>query len=100
MLLNNLKLSFVIHSTALRTYPELFYKVQYRFGDENNPIRLEILMIDTMVLCGNTIDVQGDGFIDWVFNSKKLEPTGPPPEYKELAAQQWRWIEQQLAQST
>uniref|UniRef100_A0A915EAM8 Calcineurin-like phosphoesterase domain-containing protein n=1 Tax=Ditylenchus dipsaci TaxID=166011 RepID=A0A915EAM8_9BILA len=57
-----------------------------------------MLMLDTIVLCGNTVDIQGESLFSWIF-SKKKEPNGPPPEYVELAAKQWEWIERMLSSS-
>ena len=57
-----------------------------------------MLMLDTIVLCGNTVDVQGNGIFGWLF-SKKRDPVEPPPEYKDLAKKQWEWIEEQLEKS-
>ncbi|KAI1708326.1 calcineurin-like phosphoesterase domain-containing protein [Ditylenchus destructor] len=65
------------------TFPKLFYKVRYKFGSASTPTIVDILMLDTIVLCGNT----------------KKDPNGPPPEYVELAAEQWRWIEDNLRDS-
>jgi len=58
-----------------------------------------VLMVDTIVLCGNTVDIQGQSLFSWLF-SRKRDPTGPPPEYEELAKEQLRWIEDQLQNST
>lgn len=59
---------------------------------------VEILMIDTIVLCGNTVDVGSESLLSWVF-SKKTEANGPPPKYLELAVKQWNWIEKNLKNS-
>lgn len=63
------------------------------------PVVLEIFFLDTIVLCGNTVDVQGDSIFSWLF-AKKLQPNGPPPKYQELAHEQWEWIERELANSS
>lgn len=56
-------------------------------------------MIDTIILCGKTIDVQGEGLFNWLF-SKKRDPKEPEPEYREAAEKQWEWIEKTLQSST
>ncbi|KAF7639725.1 Metallophos domain-containing protein [Meloidogyne graminicola] len=86
------------------TFPHLFYKIRIIFDYQNiteeisKPVVLEILMLDTIVLCGNTEDVQGKSLFSWLFSTKK-EPNGPEPEYEELAKRQWKWIEKQLKNS-
>ncbi len=55
-------------------------------------------MIDTIVLCGNTVDMQDQSLLSWIF-AEKMEPDGPPPEYRELANEQLEWIEGQLRTS-
>ena len=55
-------------------------------------------MIDTIVLCGNTEDIQGKSLFSWMF-SKKREPNGPEPKFEKLAKKQWKWIEKQLENS-
>jgi len=83
------------------TFPDLFYKIHYNFGmNGGKKTTIDILMIDTIVLCGNTVDIQGDKIWDWWLFSKKLNPTGPPEKYVELAKQQWQWIEKNLREST
>uniref|UniRef100_A0A914C296 Calcineurin-like phosphoesterase domain-containing protein n=1 Tax=Acrobeloides nanus TaxID=290746 RepID=A0A914C296_9BILA len=54
-------------------------------------------MIDTIILCGNSIDVQGSGVIDWIF-AKHKNPDTPP----DIAAanRQLSWLEEQLSKST
>jgi len=95
----NAQLAYTNHSRKW-TFPKLFYTIRYNFNIGNEiPLSFEMLMIDTIVLCGNTVDVQGDGLFDWLF-SKHKEPTGPPKEYRKLAKEQWEWIEEQLNKST
>uniref|UniRef100_A0A914BU86 Calcineurin-like phosphoesterase domain-containing protein n=1 Tax=Acrobeloides nanus TaxID=290746 RepID=A0A914BU86_9BILA len=77
------------------TYPELYYKVSYHFG-LNGEISIDFLMIDTIVLCGNTIDVQGSSLLNWIFAKHKAPEV---PEDIEAANRQWAWIEQHLAAS-
>jgi len=87
-----------------RTFPDLFYKIRISFDFDKNsttqssPVILEILMLDTIVLCGNTVDMEGQSLFSWLF-AKKKDPDGPDPEYVELAKKQWKWIEHQLRNS-
>jgi len=85
------------------TFPSLFYKVKYSFGDQRSSrserTTVEMLFIDTIVLCGNTVDVQGESLLSWLF-AKKKTPNGPEPEYIQLAKEQWEWIEETLRTST
>lgn len=66
---------------------------------DQQPVVLDLLMLDTIVLCGNTVDMDGQSsMFSWLF-SKKKDPDGPDPEYRELAKQQWAWIERKLNES-
>ncbi|KAL3109534.1 hypothetical protein niasHT_011689 [Heterodera trifolii] len=85
------------------TFPRLFYKVRLSFDGLSSPsapsaVRVDLLMLDTVVLCGNTVDVQGDSLFNWLF-AQKREPNGPSAEHRQLAVQQWAWIEQQMRRS-
>ncbi|KAH7701310.1 Ser/Thr protein phosphatase family protein [Aphelenchoides avenae] len=83
------------------TFPSLYYKLGYKFGGRNPPEakQVDIIFIDTIILCGNTIDVQGESLWNWLFYKKKT-PNGPDPGFEEQAKEQWAWIEKQLAVST
>lgn len=66
-----------------RRFPELYYKLELSVGD----VRVDIVMIDTVVLCGNSDDRESGA------------PLGPARD--DVAAEkQWRWIEKTLASST
>ncbi|VDK48144.1 unnamed protein product [Anisakis simplex] len=77
------------------TYPSLYYKVSYKFSAKNTSV--DFLMIDTIVLCGNTRDIDNAGFFDMIFADVSKNPNNPRDP--EAARKQWQWIEEQLSQS-
>ncbi|KAL6730314.1 hypothetical protein Aduo_001295 [Ancylostoma duodenale] len=74
-------------------FPNLYYKVTFTVGDSTT---VDVLMIDTIVLCGNTADIQNGGFFDLLWN-KSHDPEGPTDPEK--AEEQWQWIRETLNSS-
>ncbi|PAV76576.1 hypothetical protein WR25_19210 [Diploscapter pachys] len=73
-------------------YPALYYNMTYMVKD----MKIEIVVIDTIELCGNTRDVENGGFFDMMLASK-TDPKGPKDPIK--AQQQMTWIEKILQNS-
>ena len=67
-----------------RNFPDYYYKLQ--FVIPGSEMLVDIVMIDTVVLCGNS----DDDFLG-------LQPPGP--ENQKLADDQLTWIEKQLQMS-
>uniref|UniRef100_A0A914YTB7 Tartrate-resistant acid phosphatase type 5 n=1 Tax=Panagrolaimus superbus TaxID=310955 RepID=A0A914YTB7_9BILA len=86
----------ILHTNRsnLWTFPRLYYSIKYRFGNPSKT--LQIVMIDTIELCGNCIDVEGEDIISWIWH-KKLVPDHPANQ--EVADKQWKWLENELSQS-
>ena len=64
-------------------YPDYYYKVNYPVPGGKS---IDIIMVDTILLCGNTES-------DFTFE----QPSGPVN--KKGAEEQWAWLEKQLASS-
>ncbi|VDM75430.1 unnamed protein product [Strongylus vulgaris] len=73
-------------------FPKLYYKLSFSLND----ISVDILMIDTIVLCGNTADIQNGAAFD-VLLTRSHVPQGP--KEPEKAEMQWRWINENLSAS-
>jgi hypothetical protein len=59
---------------------------------------VDFLFLDTVIACGNSIDVDSRSFFSWVRAAEKL-PKGPEPPYIEEAKKQWEWFEEELKNS-
>ena len=67
-----------------RNFPNYYYKLQFTIPGSKAVI--DILMIDTVLLCGNSdADILGK------------QPEGP--ESESVAEKQWQWIESNLKAS-
>ncbi|VDN08450.1 unnamed protein product, partial [Thelazia callipaeda] len=77
------------------TYPASYYKFSYAFGE--NSTLVEFLMIDTIILCGNTRDVTEAGFLDMLFASVDKNPNTPKDPV--AANAQLQWIKEHLNDS-
>ncbi|VDK84095.1 unnamed protein product [Cylicostephanus goldi] len=73
-------------------FPKLYYKLSFSLKNSS----VDILMIDTIVLCGNTADIQNGGFFDMLWN-RSHHPEGPTDPKK--AEEQWKWINENLNSS-
>ncbi|KAK6040024.1 Ser/Thr phosphatase family protein [Cooperia oncophora] len=62
-----------------------------------NNVSIDVLMLDTIVLCGNTADIENGGFFDMLWN-KSHDPEGPTDVAK--AELQWKWIAETLNSSS
>ncbi|VDM77038.1 unnamed protein product [Strongylus vulgaris] len=73
-------------------FPKLYYKLSFSLKNSS----VDVLMIDTIVLCGNTADIQNGGFFDMLWN-RSHHPEGPSDPQK--AEEQWKWINENLNSS-
>ena len=76
-------------------FPNLYYKIQYQLS---NDIKVDFVMIDTIVLCGNTRDIKYNTDPYLVSATPEHPPRGP--EDIEAAEDQWQWLDTQLVTST
>mmetsp|Transcript_22663 Transcript_22663/g.41328 ORF Transcript_22663/g.41328 Transcript_22663/m.41328 type:complete len:401 (-) Transcript_22663:59-1261(-) len=81
-------------------FPALWHKVHREFTVDTHARTLDLLLIDTVILCGN-----GGG--NEIFIDNQLRPMWPslaklpPRELRQaIAEEQWAWLEQQLSTST
>ncbi|KAI6225391.1 Tartrate-resistant acid phosphatase type 5 [Aphelenchoides fujianensis] len=79
------------------TFPKLYYKLSYSFARGTRTV--DIVFIDTIVLCGNSIDVGGRSVFSWLLARRRV-PNRPDPQWADEAERQWKWVEQQLSDST
>uniref|UniRef100_A0A915B4J4 Tartrate-resistant acid phosphatase type 5 n=2 Tax=Parascaris univalens TaxID=6257 RepID=A0A915B4J4_PARUN len=89
------QVAYTNHSSRW-TFPSLYYKISYKFGEKG--IKVDFIMIDTIVLCGNTRDVEDSSFFEMLFADVSENPNHPKDP--KAAQVQWEWIKQQLDEST
>ncbi|KHN71976.1 Tartrate-resistant acid phosphatase type 5 [Toxocara canis] len=89
------QVAYTYHSSRW-TFPSLYYKISYKFSEKG--ISVDFIMTDTIVLCGNTRDVEDAGFFDMIFADVSADPDNPKDP--KAAQTQWKWIERQLNEST
>ncbi|KAI6174803.1 Tartrate-resistant acid phosphatase type 5 [Aphelenchoides bicaudatus] len=75
------------------TFPYYFYKASYAFGAKNT--KVDFIYIDTIVLCGNTVDEKGNS----ATVAEDDVPDNPERNFIMLAKKQWKWTEDQLKAS-
>ncbi|KAI6195474.1 Tartrate-resistant acid phosphatase type 5 [Aphelenchoides besseyi] len=75
---------------------ELYYKASYSFAHGTRSV--DILFIDTVILCGNSIDVADRSLFSWLFARRRV-PNRPDQKWTNEAERQWKWIDQQLRDS-
>uniref|UniRef100_A0A915KCL6 Uncharacterized protein n=1 Tax=Romanomermis culicivorax TaxID=13658 RepID=A0A915KCL6_ROMCU len=78
---------------TFRIYPSLYYAIRYRTSDN---IDVDFVVIDTIVLCGHTLDGLMDKIQNFIFSSSSA-PDGSVDKIE--AEKQWSWIENQLKNS-
>jgi len=79
-------------------YPDYWYSMQWTVPNASQPRTIQIIMIDTVIMCGNSQDKDYCERHNIPLSQCKTTITGP--EDKTAAEDQWTWLEQQLQQST
>jgi len=82
------------HATRF-TFPAYWYNVTQKFEVGGKTIELEILLIDTVIMVGNSDVLHQNGSVSQLSASEL--PGSPDPA---LAAQQTAWLEQRMREST
>jgi len=76
-------------------FPDYYYAIKYELS---NGLRIEIFVIDTVQLCGNTVEGKYGDFVSYmVWGAPSRPPQGP--EDSDKAEEQWQWLEQNLKNS-
>jgi len=84
IIITYIRVKVCLVNPQFRNFPNYYYTLNFTVPDGGT---LQVVMIDTVLLCGNTAyDVVGD------------QPHGP--ENPKVADDQWKWIESQLEAST
>ncbi|CEF67893.1 Tartrate-resistant acid phosphatase type 5 [Strongyloides ratti] len=87
------QINYTYHSNKW-TFPNYYYTINYHLKNET---KIKFLMIDTIQLCGNTIDIDGSNIISWI-KADHHDPSGP--DDVNLANEQWEWIKNELENSS
>ncbi|VDK69290.1 unnamed protein product [Cylicostephanus goldi] len=97
ILIKNFKLNLhkTLNVTSSRLFPDLYYKSSFTFGKNNTTV--DVVFIDTVVLCGNTADFERGTFID-ILTHPQHEPMYPKDRLE--ANKHWKWINDTLNSST
>lgn len=69
-----------------RNFPDFYYNLT--FGIPGSQATVDILMLDTVIMCGN---------IDDFSSAPGEQPNGT--KHEKMAEEQWMWLEKQLASS-
>uniref|UniRef100_A0A0N5BVT5 Metallophos domain-containing protein n=1 Tax=Strongyloides papillosus TaxID=174720 RepID=A0A0N5BVT5_STREA len=86
------QINYTYHSSKW-TFPDYYYTINYQL---KNNTKIKFIMIDTMQLCGNTVDIDGDSIFSWI-QAHHHDPLGP--SNKTLADKQWEWITNEIETS-
>lgn len=78
------QIEYTKHSDSWN-FPDYWYSKQWEIAKGSNST-LKIVLIDTILLCGNT-----------GYDEELLQPTGPAND--DVAESQWKWLESQLYHS-
>ncbi|KAI6183201.1 Tartrate-resistant acid phosphatase type 5 [Aphelenchoides bicaudatus] len=78
------------------TFPDRWYKLNYAFSKYQK--KVDFLFIDTVILCGNTIDIDSRSVFAWATAFEK-EPKQPDKQFIDAAKEQWKWLEEELKDS-
>ncbi|GMR52230.1 hypothetical protein PMAYCL1PPCAC_22425, partial [Pristionchus mayeri] len=78
-------------------FPAPYYNKMYQEGD----VSVEFVMLDTIELCGNSVDVQTGSMWDVIKDAIKKKWNGEEMEPKDpvIAERQWAWLEKKLNES-
>jgi hypothetical protein len=87
------------HRSAAWEFPSLWYSLHRDFVIDTSKRSLDLIIIDTVVLCGNG---ENDVFIDQQleFLGLSRDPAMPGKLRRFWAEQQWHWLEESLSKST
>ncbi|KAI6230399.1 Tartrate-resistant acid phosphatase type 5 [Aphelenchoides fujianensis] len=78
------------------TFPAPYYKASYAFAKMSKTV--DIIFLDSVIMCGNSIDVDSRSLFSWMRAVEKV-PERPDPEHVKEAKKQWAWFERELKNS-